>query len=820
MRVHAASFALLLALISTPGIALAQAAPSGSELVPARVDRPALELPADLKDPFELERELYLEGTPAEVSRALRRFVAAGAPGVAAAARLVAANPDGELQDQHRSRLRSQVQRQLANLIVEGDLDGAQSWLEALAAGRDSESRRELATFLALTGRAKTALDDPLLEAWRLRAAGDPFAARGHLERRSLAGEDATALRFAVAFDLEDWSSLGSAALQAANEGGDRRLSHLGLAAAAFRAAGDVKRAEDCDARLSVLVAKQTSEPIEAAVTLLLNDRAEEALPLLLAAGEPDAVFNLLSAEWRYREALELAETIRDGKDLPAAGRAKLEARVARLLSSLAEPAGAKAAIEAHATWSAQDRSPTTAAAGSIGLELRAGLEEAAFARAAAALDALAEGEQPRSLLGAIFPRKQSEAEVVWTHVSEAHPDESSAQLLARCATFLQAGSADPAELSVLQIQERERAGELERAERARWYRGLSALAERHGNEKLAMELVEAWNAAEERYGARDELAERLAQAGEWARAAELWQEAFRANPGEPGPLALAGWALTEAGWPDAGEELKLQASLIALGDGGRRYRLAGVFQRNGLFEDAHRERMTLLRTQAASSWSFGATLRQLAGHASCAGASADAAHWSVPSRLQAFLDGEKSTPGLAGHWARRTREAHVTLAAEQGDARGAFVLADEALGPWLRDLDLTAHALAGLDDAGYVPEAERLSWRLLDRLRQVSDDFPNSAAHANAHATLAARTERDLDAALVTAGRAVELRPQACAYRSTLAEVLFARGETDEAVRTIETVLEHCSKSEKYQQQRLRFGGGVDSSATGTSAD
>ena len=51
----------------------------------------------------------------------------------------------------------------------------------------------------------------------------------------------------------------------------------------------------------------------------------------------PDTAFNMLSAEWRYREAFELAERVRANDETGAAVRVKLEARVARLLKALAD---------------------------------------------------------------------------------------------------------------------------------------------------------------------------------------------------------------------------------------------------------------------------------------------------------------------------------------------------------------------------------------------------------------------------------------------------------------------------------------------------
>jgi len=825
MRVHLASFALIVPFfVALPaGAAPVGALPPGSEPVRAQVERPALEMPVAVEEPFQEEQRLYREGTRSEVFQALRKLAAAGEAGVTVAAKLVSEQTDSELRDKHQGSLRSQVQRGLATRLAEHDLEGAQALLEALAAGRDLAARRELATFLALTGRGKATQADPLLEAWRLRAAGEPLAARGLLARPLPPGAETTSLRIALAFDLEDWSELATVAFERAGEGGERRLADLGLAAAAFRAAGELERAEKAAILLSAEIAERADEPVDAAIALLLNDRDEEAMPLLMATDAPDTAFNMLSAEWRYREAFELAERVRANDETGAAARAKLEARVARLFKALADPAGALGAVEAHATWSAEDRSPANAAAATIGLEMRLGLEEEARKRAALAMVELTEKEHPRALLGALFPQARTESEVVWAHVSELHVDESVLQRLARCAELLEIGSADPEELSALFAIERERAAEFERADRSRWYRGLASLAERHGRDGLALELAKEWIEAGPQYGAKAGLAERLAQAGQWAEAAELWQEAFLANPSDPSPLALAGWALTEAGWLGVGEELKLQASLIALGDGSRRYRLASLYERKGLFEDAERERKLLLRTRSPSSWAHGATLRSLAGRASCAAVSADAAHWSLQAQLQTFLDRGRMSPGLAGHWARSTRQALVTHAAEEGDARSALTLSGGALAPWLRDLNLTADALDRLSEEGFDVEAEQLAWRLLDRLRQVSDDFPASAGHAHAHAKLAARTGLDLDAAPRTSQRAVELRPQVCWYRSTQAEVSFARGETDEAGDMVRKALERCPKGEacsafeRLHDQLARFAG--DSSMAETTA-
>lgn len=116
---------------------------------------------------------------------------------------------------------------------------------------------------------------------------------------------------------------------------------------------------------------------------------------------------------------------------------------------------------------------------------------------------------------------------------------------------------------------------------------------------------------------------------------------------------------------------------------------------------------------------------------------------------------------------------------------------------------------IQGLDKAGRKKEADELfatAFRLQEKLTTVD---PKSADAHNNVAWLCAVARRKLDEALAHAQKAVDLEPQNPAYRDTLAEVRFQRGERDQAIEIIKKAIELAPEVAYFKQQLKRFEAG-----------
>src|SRR5687767_1734908 len=106
-------------------------------------------------------------------------------------------------------------------------------------------------------------------------------------------------------------------------------------------------------------------------------------------------------------------------------------------------------------------------------------------------------------------------------------------------------------------------------------------------------------------------------------------------------------------------------------------------------------------------------------------------------------------------------------------------------------DIEMPIDLIPALEGKGKAKEAEALFARTLKVKRQLCKDYPKSAAVHNSLAWLCAVTRRELDDALRHASKAVEMEPDRAAYRGTLAEILFQKGDKERAIAEMKKCLE-----------------------------
>jgi tetratricopeptide (TPR) repeat protein len=90
-----------------------------------------------------------------------------------------------------------------------------------------------------------------------------------------------------------------------------------------------------------------------------------------------------------------------------------------------------------------------------------------------------------------------------------------------------------------------------------------------------------------------------------------------------------------------------------------------------------------------------------------------------------------------------------------------------------------------------------------------VCKEFPQSAWAHNKAARLAARCNRDLDAALDHARKGVELEPDDAGHLDTLAEVYIQRGDKVKAVELMKKCIEMQPRYEYFRKQLQRMQAG-----------
>ena len=139
----------------------------------------------------------------------------------------------------------------------------------------------------------------------------------------------------ALLFEAGDWKTLAGRVVHSPT---NRTDEVLGLQATYHRLAGDAQGFDDAVADLRKAVAAapgDESQRFHLAKVLFLNDRPAEGLDLLLQSPNHQvAAFELLAAQMRYKEALELADRAKTANSPDAA---VLEILKARTLYSLGE---------------------------------------------------------------------------------------------------------------------------------------------------------------------------------------------------------------------------------------------------------------------------------------------------------------------------------------------------------------------------------------------------------------------------------------------------------------------------------------------------
>jgi tetratricopeptide (TPR) repeat protein len=411
------------------------------------------------------------------------------------------------------------------------------------------------------------------------------------------------------------------------------------------------------------------------------------------------------------------------------------------------------------------------------------GQRDQAFASLARALDG-AKGVGHELLFAGLFPGRGDEAGTLFARLRERE-GAPTAVAIRRARSLLEgsAGAKEVKELGDLGVKG-------DRAERF-WLAAAEA-ARACGQEEQAVAYLEKAGSAT----ALLRLGDLRAARKEWAKAAEHYgravTEAGRHGSGDGSPelaLFLQGWALTRAGKATEGARLMERAHWLPLGDGPVRLELALALARRGHHTAADRELKAIPRVvepdlNAPASSSLAEALRLESARLASRGQHLQAAEALEQAcvlylRPSVTFTDQADCVRLPGR--ARLYRARGLLGRGKVDEALREAAVAQALLP--SSIDVPATLVPELDKRGRKKDADALYGRAVAVWRKLCVDHPTWAeAHASL-AWLSVSCGRDLDGALDHARAALALAPTRAEYHDVIAEVLFQKGKTKEAI-------------------------------------
>lgn len=647
------------------------------------------------------------------------------------------------------------------------------------------------------------------------RANGDLLSARQAAEKSGRVD-----LLEGILYELGDWKALAECPdFAAANNPAEKW---------AYRAAFARLAGKQSEFDKAVRELRKCTESFVAAKGLLLNDHPTEGLELLRTIPERRALlFDILCARLDFAAAMKLAEektSTHNTEEIPSLALAR-----ARLLCWLGEKEG-EALFDRYAERIKDGVDPRWVQS-LLREEMRAGLQDRAFAHAAKALR-VAMPKQMREYqpddaallyLEQLFPQQTAVAKVWWIMLRRLQlRSESPATVLKHLRELLEGKmAAKEVRAWIEQSQHLARRGTDSWKLPDEWEDALAEAAFLAGLDELASSLLEKANSRSSLL----RLGDLSASKKQWDKAAERYQLAwkkqfpvegprgeqlFEEEEHDPLPLYLAGDALVRAGREKAGKKLIAQAHRILFADAKRRYDFLIALSKRGHKQATRREVELMLRVSEPNSLYANDALRRLAFAA-----------LARKDYLQAAEDFEKSmllclqaNVTFVEHAAYAEAPARIhtwravgLLTAGKHDA--ALHHAELALAASPGYADLPILLVPELERRGYKKEAADLFNRCYGTYEKLCRAYPRCAWAHNAAAWMAVCCRRNLDQALEHAQKAVELAPMRANYLDTLAEVYFQRGDKDKAIALQKRALALDPQKIYYRKQLKRLQAG-----------
>lgn len=577
---------------------------------------------------------------------------------------------------------------------------------------------------------------------------------------------------------------------------GTAPLAPLALPSAALASRGEPSAVAATVARLRDQAAAEPARADEVAAALLLLDRNDEALEVLLDAGRHAPAFELLWGNLQVAEALALPVDETDANAL------RMRARALASLGRREEALAILGSLPAGKTDSAQQLRAIREAS-TLGLfddALAMSLERVGDSSA----------KRAREVLSSLWPGRTFEAEAATSWLVLQGGATRADEALFRVRDILDPESrtrdASPllADASLLLAS-------VSACEVPRVGAGLVGIARLRGEQDAALAIARNWASSSGLPQAWTTLGDELARRSLWTEAATAFARAADLQPQEGAARWMQAAMLELAGDADAARDAFETARGVA-SQSCSRQRLALAMDLSG-HRDASRElREQLLADEPVGSPALAHAAAQLGR--SAVKRPGDAALASLESSFDAARERATQAPlGLAVArvlpLVRAAQRAELGMAVASGDFDRALALAEHALEPFLSDSDATADIILGLRAAGRDSEAAELLGSVTGRLAEAAREAPDSPRLLNTQAWLAARVRDGLADAREAAERAAELAPSNAGILDTLAEVRFQQGDREGAVEagTRAMALEPSRKYFGQQLERFRSG-------------
>jgi predicted Zn-dependent protease len=743
-----------------------------------------------------------------------------GGPGYAAVLKVATAEEDAGLRQDLVDQATSTSSKTAVQLLLAGNPTGAEELLELCLTPNAEPTLRHFAAFLVFNGRL-----DAKIEQYRQRASQPNgtqaaevltylYRAKGDLNRAREAAEKSgdKSLWYAVLYERGDWKTLAREVRTLKTPPDVDPVQALGYRAAYHRLAGEKEEFERLVGEIRKAATKadeRAEEPTArwyAAKALLVNERVDDALALLSEFTNRLPAFEVLCAQLKYREALELAD--RAAPKVIQDEKGRLDIRRARVLHQLGEKDAAVQLFAKVAQELKQGDSPAFQAL--IEAETRLGLMDTALAQCAEVIPNLdSEHFLARSLFGQLFPGDPDTAVRLRLVLRKRFPDDSQLAALQRLKKLL-TGQTPHAEVEALAEALIAATDTKDPSEAALRLQGAGELCHAGGLDDKAQGYFQKFAETADTYAARLRLADHLADRKRWQEAAQAYQSAWEKDQSQPLALFLRGWALEQAGPAEEGRKLMATAHAVPLGDVRVRHEFASALARRGLMDAARRERELIVRTGDFESWYLDDALRHLASDAAQNKQHLQAATYYERYLLRclhvnrAFVD--NSAYLIVAHMIHRQRASGLVAAGRVDEAQ-ADIQRCLALLP--AEVELPILLVGMLEKQGRKKEAGDLFGQVATTLEKLCTAYPNSAWAHNSLAWMGACCRRHLDQALTHAQKAVELSPGNAGLMDTLAEVHFQRGDKEKAL----TLMKQCLKLEPgsayYRAQLKRFEAG-----------
>ncbi|HWE03192.1 MAG TPA: hypothetical protein VG326_12350 [Tepidisphaeraceae bacterium] len=705
--------------------------------------------------------------------------------GVRALAELWLLETDPELRAAIFQELRQRPAEAASALLSAGNVASAELLLQSAV---DKKEPGAISSYVAYCLCRRT-LDDAIRR-WSARGAHDPADAWAEEVLSALyraKGDAASALRYAQASDDRlfirqtrlwsgDWAPLAADVRN--DHAGAQNWGSLSFLAALDVAANDSKSLDIDLAALKALAPAQASVHLVSNV-LTLAGKPDEGAAFCVSSREYAAAYEQFMARDRFDEAAALLAD-HDADASPAA--VLLRCAAAKLLARNGKISQATSLIERVAA----DMGPPHAAGLDLALaeaEREAGMTERAWKRLADGAELLSRGTARFSYVA--FPPRGDTVDwnALWYAAQIQNPNRprTPRQVFDRIRRAYDRSM--PIEELMMAIDGVDLSSTAYRP-----YVGLAWEAAQRmieaGNEAEGIKFAEQCAAQSPDGELYVDLGDRAALSGDWAGAASRYAAAWHKDPSQPLPLYLNGLALLRCGQATDGRELILLARLLPLGNDYLREELMRGLALRGFDDAAAAEANILILTGQFLSRPVDIALRIAAGRDGEHGQFAAAAGLLQRSVLN-FTAGALAFPEpsmnlyLAASVSRA--RARDLLAHGQWEAARRQVKACYDLLPG--DIEVAIDLVPDLEKLGKKNEADALFAECYEKQQKLCIRFPDSANQHNQIAWLAAKCDRQLDAALEHARRAVELMPKRTSYIDTLAEVYFMRGQYDEAI-------------------------------------